>query len=155
MVKQKRALEILLAVGLTALGLYVLSGAGEVRSDRIEVGAAWARPTYGRIANGAAYLEITNTGPRADTLLAIEGDAARSIEIHEHVRDGDIMRMRAVKEGVTVGPGQTSVFAPGGHHIMLIGLTAPLKEGDSLALTLVFERSGRIPIEVPVRRQAP
>ena len=91
----------------------------------------------------------------AVTLVAVRGGAARTIELHEHIHEGDVMRMRRVEGGVAIAAGETKAFTPGGHHIMLIGLTAPLKEGGRFPLTLEFEGADEVPVEVAVRLRAP
>ena len=101
--------------------------------------------------NSAAYLVIRNATEEDDALVAVESDLADTIELHTVSMDGGIMRMRAV-EDVPVPAGGEAVLAPGGFHVMLIGLHAPLVEGDTAALTLRF-RSGRtLEVTAPVRR---
>jgi copper(I)-binding protein len=108
----------------------------------------WARASAGPVRTGAAFLVIHNSGP-ADRLLAVAGGIAERVEIHTHMMEGDVMKMRRV-EAVAVPAGGTANLAPGSFHIMLIGLHAPLKEGDRFPLTLTFEKAGEVTVEVAV-----
>lgn len=122
---------------------------------KIHVTDAWARVTLGKIANSAAYFSIENGGTSDDRLIDARGEISDKIELHTHIRDGDVMRMRRLDAGVGVPAGKSVAFAPGGHHVMLIGVKSPLKEGNTIALTLVFEKAGVIVVDVPVKRSAP
>lgn len=76
---------------------------------------------------------------------------AERAEVHTHVNDNGVMRMRKVEGGVAVAPGQTVKFAPGSYHIMLLGLKQPLKAGDRFPLTLSFEKAGQVEVQVVVQ----
>jgi len=107
----------------------------------IRIDEAWARATPGAAKTGAAYLTITNTGTAPDRLVAITSPAANHAEAHSMTMTNGVMEMRALGP-VTIAPGQAVTFAPSGNHIMLEGLKAPLKEGQTVALTLTFEHAG-------------
>lgn len=152
-VRPVRSFEIVAAVMLTAGGIYAFAEKGETNDGTISVREAWARPTLGKIANSDAYLKITNAGLRSDTLLSVGGSAAEKIELHEHIHDGNTMRMRKIDKGLEIAAGTTKNLEPGGHHITLIGVAAPLNEGGKIALKLEFEHAGEISIDVPIRRR--
>ena len=90
-----------------------------------------------------------NGGAQPDRLLSAATPAARVVELHTMERDGDVMRMRPVRD-IVVAPGATVELRPGGFHIMLIGLTAPLQQGARVPLTLRFERAGEVQVELAV-----
>jgi periplasmic copper chaperone A len=117
--------------------------------DALEVQAPWARATAGRAPNGAAYLTIVNPGAVPDRLLAASAPVARMVELHTHLMDGGVMRMRPVS-AVEVNPGEPAVLRPGGMHVMLMGLIEPLREGTTFPLTLRFERAGEMTVAVRV-----
>lgn len=102
------------------------------------------------VQTGAAYLKITNTGEADDLLIAAEGEAADRIELHTHLMEDGAMKMVEIEGGVPIPAGETVVFEPGAKHIMLIGLTDPLVEGETLTLDLIFEGAGRMALEVPI-----
>jgi copper(I)-binding protein len=123
--------------------------AAEGDSD-IVVERAWARATPPGAATGSAYLTVTNAGNVADRLLGATTPAAERIEVHEmSVTDG-VMRMRPLAEGLAIEPGASAALAPGGAHLMLIGVTEPLVAGETIDLTLTFERAGDIPVTLPI-----
>lgn len=115
--------------------------------------SSWARATVGASPVGAAYLTIRNPGG-ADRLLSVSSPAAGRVELHEHRLEGDIARMRQV-EAIDLPAGAAIEMQPGGLHVMLMGLKAPLAAGEPLMLTLRFERAGEVRATIPVRASAP
>ncbi|MDP6068341.1 MAG: copper chaperone PCu(A)C [Alphaproteobacteria bacterium] len=137
------ALLLLAAITPSAL-------AAEWQAGEIMVGHAWARASAGKMArNGAAYITVHNLGSKADRLVAVETPAAAKAQFHTHVSKEGVMRMRRIK-AVEVPPGAPVVFRPGGLHVMLMKLVAPLEKGGELALVLTFEKAGRVEITVPI-----
>lgn len=103
-------------------------------------------------AQGAGYLAIVNGGA-ADRLVSASSPAAPRMELHTHIRDGDVMRMRPV-EAIPVPAGGSVRLEPGGLHLMFIGLSQELREGARVPVTLVFERAGPVTLEFVVRGAA-
>jgi copper(I)-binding protein len=115
----------------------------------IVIGHPWARAA-GANTNGAAYMTLRNTGRDADRLLAASTPVARTVELHTHVRDGEVMRMRPVAD-IPIPAGQTVRLRPGGLHVMLIGLKEPLRQGTTVPLTLRFERAGETTVQLEIQ----
>lgn len=111
---------------------------------------AWARATIGPVKNSAAYMTIEAIGDEPDRLVAVDSPLAAKAELHTHLMQDDIARMRPL-EAIEIAPGTPTVLEPGGLHVMLVGLSEPLAEGDALPLTLTFENAGSVALEVPVR----
>lgn len=107
-------------------------------SAELQVRAVWARPTLGNQTVGAAYMTITNESNISRTLVAASAPVAGRIELHthEHGEDG-MMRMRQLEQ-LEIPAGKRVRFAPGGHHLMLFDLTAPLKTGEHFSVTLTW-----------------
>jgi periplasmic copper chaperone A len=123
--------------------------AQEARAGDLAVQQPWTRAA-GQGATGAGFLSISNRGAAADRLLSATTPAARAVELHTMLRDGDVMRMRAV-EAVEIPPGQTVALRPGGLHMMLVGLSRPLREGETVPVTLRFERAGEVRVDLAVQ----
>jgi copper(I)-binding protein len=123
--------------------------AHEYTAGGITVAHPWARATPGGAKVGGAYLEIKAAAGTSDRLLAVKTPAAGSAELHNHIMEKGIARMRRV-DAIAVPAGKSVVLKPGGYHLMLGDLKAPLKEGDLLKLTLVFEKAGEIEVEATV-----
>jgi copper(I)-binding protein len=103
-------------------------------------------------ANSAAYMIIRNTGNEPDKLIAASSDVAKTIELHTVIEEGGVMRMRQVEGGIDIPANGQVELKPGGFHVMLIGLTRDLNAGDSVQLTLTFEKAGQIPVTAQVRQ---
>lgn len=138
----------ILAVALLLVAIGVAT-AHEYSNKGVTVAHPWARATPGGAKVGGAYLEIKAAAGRRDRLVGARSPAAGAVEIHNHVNEGGIARMRRV-DAIALKPGASLVLAPGGYHLMLTDLKAPLKEGDLLKLTLVFEKAGEIEVEATV-----
>ena len=96
---------------------------------------------------GAGYLAITNTGKTPDRLLSVTTSAANRSDLHGTIARGAIMQMRAQAGGVPVPAGGTVTFAPGGLHIMFIGLQRPLPKGTRIKARLTFAKAGSVDVE--------
>lgn len=140
------ALFLLAAIPAIASSHKAMEGHGEKKT--ISVQNVWARATAPSASNGAAYMTLS-ISKGSDTLKGVSGSVADRVEMHNHLNDMGVMKMRQV-QGIAVDEGSPTLLLPGGLHIMLIGLKAPLKEGDSFPLTLEFEKSGKQTIEVMV-----
>lgn len=124
--------------------------AGDAKVGDIEIRNAWARATPPRAPAGGAYLTITNKGAVTDNLISAQADIAKTTELHTHMAQGDTMRMIALSS-VEIPAGRVVEFAPGGLHVMLIGLKAPLKEGATLPLVLEFAQAGKVTVVAEVK----
>ncbi len=120
------------------------------RGEDFEIVDGWAPATPGAATVAAGYLTISNGTAETDRLIGASSTKAGRVEIHEMTMDGDMMQMRAVN-GVDV-PAETSVsLIPGGLHLMFLEVTAPFEDGESVPLTLTFERAGVIETTLTVR----
>lgn len=113
---------------LAALFLSVQVYAGDVQVD-----GAWARATAPGQGDGMVDMAIASS--QAATLVGISSPACKSVELHSMVHEGGMMKMREVKE-LALPAGKSVKLGESGYHLMLIGLKAPLKEGDNVPLTL-------------------
>ncbi len=116
----------------------------------LKIGHPWSRATPPGAKVGGGYLSVENTGPESDKLVAIEGNIAGPIEMHEMATNNGVMTMRALPAGIEIKPGATVTFAPGGYHVMFMNLKEPFKQGEMVKATLVFEKAGKVPVEFKV-----
>ncbi|MCX7684041.1 MAG: copper chaperone PCu(A)C [Acetobacteraceae bacterium] len=119
------------------------------RAGDIAIASPWTRAA-GANANGAGFMLLSNTGSAPDRLVSAASPAARVVELHTHIREGEVMRMRPVPD-IPIPPGETVRLQPGGLHVMLIGLTRPLERGQQVPLTLRFERGGEVTVLLEVQ----
>jgi periplasmic copper chaperone A len=110
---------------------------------------ARARPTPPGVSVGAVYFSITNGGPTADRLLSVGTPMADKVELHESRTVQGVVEMRPVT-AVECPPGKTVKAAPGGLHVMLLGLAAPLVAGSEFVVSLKFRDAGVVTLKVPV-----
>ncbi len=139
-----------LALCALLLGFGAPALAGDYRVGDLRVEQPWARASIGQARTGAAYLTLNNGGEAVDRLLSVATPAAKHAGLHTHLMEAGVMKMRPL-EGIEVAPGAPTVLRPGGLHVMLMGLKAPLVEGESFPLTLTFERAGAIEVQVRIQ----
>lgn len=113
----------------------------------------WSRPAAAG-GNGAGYLTLVNRGKAADALVGAESPAAQKVEMHASSMAGGVMKM-SQESRVALPAGGQVAFAPGGRHLMLIGLKKPLKMGDKVPATLRFASGEQLKVEFVVRAAAP
>ena len=136
------------AIALTVVAGFNFVRKAEVVPAEIAVTRAWARATPLGASVGAVYLMIENKGGATDRLLGVTSPASQSAMLHQTIEENDISTMRET-EG-SVAPGTTLEMKPGGAHIMLMGLKTPLREGETIAVTLDFEKAGRMNVAAKV-----
>jgi len=144
-----------------ALAAYVTTAparAEEVKAGDLVISQAWSRATPKGAKTGGGYLTIENKGSAPDRLIGGSADVAGNVQVHEMSMEGGVMKMRPVEKGLTIEPGKTVKLAPGGYHLMMMDLKAPLKQGEKVPVTLEFEKAGKVAVEFDVQRigaQAP
>jgi copper(I)-binding protein len=131
----KRLLLLLLFVSTPALA-------------QIQIEKPWARATAPGAAVGGGYMTVRNAGA-ADKLVAASSPAAAKVELHVHVNDNGVMRMREVP-GYDIPAKGSFELKPGGAHLMFMNLKAPLKEGTKVPVTLKFEKAGEVKTEFDI-----
>jgi len=136
-----------------ALVACLVAGSGLAGAEAPGVDAPWARPTAPGAKVGGAFMTLVG-GKDADRLVSGSSPAAAAVELHTHVMDGGVAKMRAVP-AIDVPANGRVELKPGGLHIMLINLKAPLKAGDTVPLKLRFEKAGEVDVKVAITAQAP
>ncbi|MCQ4161063.1 copper chaperone PCu(A)C [Roseomonas sp. GC11] len=135
--------------GAALLPLARPAAAHSYKAGDVEIGHPWSRAAIAR-GTGAGFMALRNTGSQPDRLVSARAAIARTVEIHTHIREGEVMRMRPVEGGIPLPPGVEVKLAPGGYHLMLIGLKEAMAQGQRVPVTLVFERGGEITVELAV-----
>lgn len=160
---------LVMAALLVATALAACSSGG---GASITVREPWSRASSAMASAGAAYMQIQNTGSEADALVGAASPVAMTVEVHETVAmgtpaasdgtggmetpaasdgmGGGMMGMRPVAR-LEIPAGATVELKPGGYHIMLIGLEQELKVGESIEITLTFEKAGEVKVTAEVR----
>lgn len=142
-------MKTLLAAALLC-ALPALVSANEFTSGGITVGNPYTFETPAMAHTAAGYMTVTNTGDTADALLSIQSDLPKTM-LHESKEVDGVASMTHV-EKLDIAPGATVELAPGGYHIMFMGLNGhSFKIGEKVPLTLVFENAGRMDIELDVQ----
>jgi copper(I)-binding protein len=132
----------------------ILAHAHSFKVGDLQVIHPHARATVPGQPSGAAYFSIENAGKTADKLIAVSSPIAKSAEIHTMTMEGNVMKMREAS-AIDLAPGAKVSMKPGdGYHIMLMGLTKPLKKDDKFPMTLTFEKAGKVDVEVRVDGEA-
>jgi copper(I)-binding protein len=118
--------------------------ADDVKAGDLVISQPWSRATPGGAKVAGGYLTIENKGSAPDRLIGGSTELAGRLELHEMATTNGVMTMRPLDSGLAIAPGKTVKLAPGGYHLMMMDLKGPLKQGDKLAVTLDFEKAGKV-----------
>jgi copper(I)-binding protein len=120
-------------------------------SAQMMVDDPYARSAGQAAISGAAFMAIMNPTDTDDTLISATSDVAERVELHTHIQtDEGVMRMVELEEGIPLPAGETVLLQRGGLHVMFLGLTRTLNQGDEVVVTLEFEHADPLTVTVPV-----
>lgn len=145
---RRTLLEIAAALSLTLAA--VVTSVNGASASSVMVTQAYARASATPTASsGAAYVSLMNHAAEADRLVSATTPAAKTAEIHKSEDVDGVMKMAPAGPLEIPGMGMLEM-KPGGYHIMLMGLSKPLKKGEEIEITLTFEKAGAVTVKVPV-----
>ncbi|OYU17514.1 MAG: copper-binding protein [Rhodobacteraceae bacterium PARR1] len=135
-----------------ALALMIATAAlAQEHPEEMHIHDVYARSNGSIGGSGAVFFMIHNNTETDDRLIAVSTDVAEKAELHTHIESADgVMQMTQIEGGIVLPSGEMHELARGGDHVMLMGLTRALKDGDTIALTLTFEKAGEVQIEATV-----
>ncbi|MBM5571293.1 MULTISPECIES: copper chaperone PCu(A)C [Deefgea] len=137
------------AVGALMCLSTALCAAHDYTVGDVTIEHPWARATPPKAVNAGGFMLLNSKG--GDQLIAASSDVAEKTEVHEMKMVDGVMKMRPLTAGLVLTPNQTVKLAPGGYHIMFIGIKQPFKEGDQFPLTLTFAKAGKVTVDVKVQ----
>jgi copper(I)-binding protein len=138
------------AATLSAAGLPARAQDGNIRTTAVGVEDAYARVSTPNAKSGAIFMVLSNFTAEPDRLIGAASDVAERVELHTHKMEGGVMKMLEDEDGFEIPAGGTHALERGADHVMLMGLTRPLQQGDTVTLKLTFEKAGELEVEVPV-----
>lgn len=128
-----------------------ISSALPAFADGMMVGDAYARTSMKGAKSGAAFMQIMNHTGQDDRLVAASSGIAKKVELHTHKDQGEgVMKMVHVEEGFAIPAGETHMLQRGGDHVMFMGLTQDMVQGETVEVTLTFEKAGDVTVQIPV-----
>jgi periplasmic copper chaperone A len=130
------------------------SFAHDYSAGELQIDHPWSRELPPNAITGAAYLVVHNQGATEDRLLGAQTPRAKQTEIHTMLQLGEVMKMQKL-DSVGIPAGGETKLAPGGTHLMLLGLQKPLVAGERFPLTLLFEKAGKVEVEIMIEATAP
>lgn len=114
----------------------------------------YMRSSMKSATSGAAFLGLENTSGEDDRLIGARSELDGMIELHTHKSDANgVMMMLEIEGGVPIAAGETHMFERGGDHLMFMGMSAPLEQGQNVPVTLIFEKAGEVEIVIPVDQE--
>jgi len=131
--------------------LFAALFAASAAQAQVAIEKPWVRATAPGAKVGGGYLMIRNPGAAADRLVGASSPAAARVELHVHIKEGDVMRMREVR-AFDVPANGAFELKPGGAHLMFMELKQPFREGDTVPVKLRFEKAGEVSAEFRVGR---
>ena len=145
---------IVAVVGLLAVFMAVLTFKAAPVDPMVKVMVvrdAYLRSSTPSSKSGAGFMELINQTGQDDRLIGVRSDLDGMVQLHSHSEDANgVMTMGEIEGGVVIPAGATHLFARGGDHLMFMGMTAPLDQGQEVPVTLIFETAGEIEVMIPV-----
>ncbi|HIE82828.1 MAG TPA: copper chaperone PCu(A)C [Dehalococcoidia bacterium] len=135
---------------LSIMAVSLLTSLGSAQAEDIQIEQSYALTASPVSKSGAIFMHIMNNGLENDLLIAVRTDVAMMPELHTHIMEHGIAKMRQIEGGIVILAGEATILKRGGMHVMLMGLTRSLLQGDVITITLIFAHAGEITIEVPV-----
>lgn len=126
-------------------------GGDAITVGDLELSGAFTRATLPNAPVGGGYVTITNKGDEADRLVSAQSSFSPDVQIHEMAVVNDVMQMQQLPEGLDIPAGETVTLAPGGLHMMFMNISQPFVQGETVPVTLVFEKAGEVEIELAVQ----
>jgi len=122
-------------------------------ADTIATEGAWTRATPPGAVNSAAYVQLHNSGKEERTVVSATSEAAEEVQLHTVIAEDGLMKMRQVPY-ISVPAGGVAELKPGGYHIMLLGVTQPLRDGESVDIELEFADGEKLVFASPIKKMA-
>jgi periplasmic copper chaperone A len=122
-----------------------------VADAQLSIDQAWARATAPGAPVAGGYMTIRNKSAAPDRLVGASSAAAARVELHVHIKEGEVMKMRQVR-AYDVPANGSFELKPGGAHLMFVQIARPFKEGDKIPVKLRFEKAGEVSVEFAVGR---
>lgn len=137
--------------GMDMSGMGAVAPAGEtVKAGDLEVSGGFAKAMLPGQPVGGGFFTVKNNGQTDDRLLSVTSPAAGEVQLHEMVTKDNVMRMRQLKDGIAIAAGQTLKLEPGNLHLMFQKVKTPFKQGDTVPVTLTFEKAGKVELVLQV-----
>lgn len=130
-------------------------GTAPITLGSLELDGAYVRAMLPGQPVGGGFVVIKNSGSDDDRLVSASSPVAGTVEMHEMAMQGEVMRMRKLNDGIPVRAGETVELKAGGLHMMFMQVKTPFKEGDTVPVSLRFEKAGSIDLTLPVKAAAP
>jgi periplasmic copper chaperone A len=128
-----------------------VASAADYKAGSLDISDPWSRATPKGSSVAAGYMKIKNNGSTPDRLIGGSSDVASKFEVHEMKMEDGVAKMRPVKGGLEINPGETVELKPGSFHVMFVDLKQPLSAGDHFKATLAFEKAGTVTVDYDVR----
>ena len=127
------------------LSAFIFSAAFAAQAQ-VQIEKPWARATAPGASVAGGYMVIRNQGIAGDRLVGVSSPASAKVEMHVHINDNGVMKMREVR-GYDVPAKGAFELKPGGSHLMFMDIKRPFKEGEKLPVKLKFQRAGEVNAE--------
>jgi copper(I)-binding protein len=149
----KKIIFSLLSVGIFGLGasttLMAQNASPAVSANAIKIENAYTRATAPGQQVAGGFMKIENKGNTEDQLLSASSSAAGEVQLHEMAMEGNVMKMRQVKD-IAVPAGGSVELKPGGYHLMFLNLKGPFTAGQTVPVKLKFAKAGEVEVKLPV-----
>ncbi|ANL34440.1 DUF1775 domain-containing protein [Rhizobium phaseoli] len=136
-------------MGMTGMGAAATAGE-TVKAGDLEISGGFAKAMLPGQPVGGGFFTVKNSGQTDDRLLSVTSPVSGEVQIHAMETKDNVMRMRQLKDGVAIAAGETVKLEPGNLHLMFQKVKTPFKQGDTVPVTLIFEKAGKVDLVLQV-----
>lgn len=137
--------------GMDMTGMPAAASAGEtVKAGDLEISGGFAKAMLPGQPVGGGFFTVKNSGQTDDRLVSVTSPAAGEVQLHAMETKDNVMRMRELKDGIVIAAGETVKLEPGNLHLMFQKVKTPFKQGDTVPVTLTFEKAGKVDLVLQV-----
>ncbi len=122
-----------------------------VKAGTLEISGFWTRAMLPAQPAAGGFLTVTNTGKEDDRMISVTTTRAGKSEIHEMAMVDNVMKMRQLADGLVIPAGGTVELKPGGYHLMFLEVPERFEEGQTVPVTVTFEKAGKVDLVLPVK----
>ncbi len=137
-------------MGGKSMGAMIEGGSPMINHANMELSNGMVKGMLPGQAAAGGFITLSNEGKEDDRLVSASSPTADRVEIHEMTMENDVMKMRQLKDGLPIKAGETVELMPGGLHMMFFGVKNPYRAGDTVPVTLTFEKAGKVDVTLPV-----
>lgn len=138
-------------MNMSGMGSMTMTAGGDAaKVGELEISGGFAKAMLPGQPVGGGFFSVKNNGATDDRLVSVTSPISDQVQIHEMSMQGNVMKMRELKDGIAIPAGKSVELTPGNLHLMFQKVKTPFRQGDKVPVTLTFEKAGKVDLVLDV-----